>query len=80
MICRGPWALVVADILRGPALTFWPALASGIRNVDGTWVDQEVTTDQCLVTSRGPDDLPAFCARVVEEFAEGKHPAQARSV
>jgi protease I len=56
-----------------------PTLATDIRNAGGTWIDQEVVTDQGLVTSRGPDDLPTFCAKVVEEFAEGKHPAQTRS-
>jgi protease I len=78
-ICHGPWTLVEADVVRGRTLTSWPTLATDIRNAGGTWVDREVVTDQGLVTSRGPDDLPAFCAKVVEEFAEGTHSGRARS-
>jgi protease I len=79
VICHGPWTLVEADVVRGRTLTSWPTLATDIRNAGGSWVDREVVTDQGLVTSRGPDDLPAFCAKVVEEFAEGTHSGRARS-
>ena len=79
VICHGPWTLVEANVLRDRTLTSWPTLATDIRNAGGTWVDQDVVTDQGLVTSRGPDDLPSFCAKIVEEFAEGKHSARAYS-
>jgi len=72
-ICHGPWILVEADLVRGRTLTSWPSLHTDIRNAGGTWVDEVVHTDQGLVTSRKPDDLPQFCAKVVEEFAEGRH-------
>lgn len=69
LICHGPWTLVEADVVRGRTLTSWPTLATDIRNAGGAWVDQEVVTDQGLVTSRGPNDLPAFCAKLTKEFA-----------
>jgi protease I len=72
-ICHAPWTLVEADVVRGRTLTSWPSLQTDIRNAGGTWVDQEVVTDHGLVTSRKPDDLPAFCAKMLEELAEGRH-------
>jgi protease I len=80
VICHGPWTLVEADVLRGRKITSWPSLQTDIRNAGGTWVDEEVVVDQGLVSSRNPDDLPAFCKKIVEEFCEGEHDAQSRSV
>jgi protease I len=73
VICHGPWTLVDADLVRGRKLTSWPSLKTDIRNAGGEWVDEEVVVDEGLVSSRKPDDLPAFCAKIVEEFAEGEH-------
>jgi protease I len=73
VICHGPWTLVEADLVRGRTLTSYPSVRTDIRNAGGEPVDREVVVDQGLVSSRNPDDLPAFCAKVVEEFAEGKH-------
>ena len=76
-ICHGPWTLVEADVVKGRTLTSWPSIRTDIENAGGAWVDEEVHTDRGLVTSRKPDDLPAFNAKIVEEFAEGVHPEQA---
>jgi deglycase len=76
VICHGPWTLVEADVVRGRKLTSWPSLQTDIRNAGGTWVDEEVVVDNGLVSSRKPDDLPAFCAKLVEEMCEGVHEAQ----
>jgi protease I len=76
VICHGPWTLVEAGVVKGRTLTSWPTLQTDIRNAGGTWVDQEVVVDQGLVTSRKPDDIPAFNAKMIEEFAEGKHAGQ----
>jgi protease I len=75
-ICHGPWMLVEADVARGRKITSWPSLRTDIRNAGGNWVDQEVVVDQGLVTSRKPDDLPAFCKKLIEELAEGVHAGQ----
>lgn len=78
-ICHAPWLLVEADVLKGRTVTSYPSVRRDIENAGGTWVDCEVMTDAGLVTSRTPDDLKAFCAKLIEEFAEGKHDDQARS-
>ena len=73
VICHGPWVLVEAGIVRGRTLTSWPSLQTDIRNAGGNWVDQEVVVDEGLVTSRNPDDIPAFNRKMIEEFCEGRH-------
>ena len=78
-ICHGPWVLVEADVVKGRTITSWPSLQTDIRNAGGTWVDEEVHVDAGLVTSRKPDDLPAFNEKIVEEFGEGVHEAQRAS-
>ena len=75
-ICHGPWTLVEAGVAQGRTLTSYPSVRTDLRNAGANVVDQEVVTDQGLVSSRSPDDLPAFCAKVVEEFAEGRHEAR----
>jgi protease I len=76
-ICHGPWLLVEADVVRNRTVTSWPSLQTDIRNAGGDWVDREVVTDAGLVTSRKPDDIPAFNRKMLEEFAEGIHAQRA---
>jgi len=72
-ICHGPWVLIEAGVAKGRTLTSFPSLQTDIRNAGGTWVDEEVHVDKGLVTSRKPDDIPAFNEKLIEEFAEGEH-------
>lgn len=76
VICHGGWILTDADVVGGRRMTSYPSLKTDLRNAGATWVDEEVVVDQGLVSSRRPDDLPAFNAKLVEELAEGKHPRQ----
>lgn len=76
VICHGPWTLINAGVAEGRTLTSWPSLQTDLRNAGAEWVDEEVHVDQGLVTSRKPDDLEAFNAKIVEEFAEGVHEGQ----
>jgi protease I len=76
-ICHAPWTLIEAGVVRGRTLTSFPSLQTDLRNAGANWVDEEVHVDQGLVTSRKPDDIPAFNSKLIEEFAEGKHDQQA---
>ena len=72
-ICHGPWLLAEADTIRGKRLTSWPSLKTDLTNAGAEWTDQAVVTDQGMVTSRKPDDIPAFANKLIEEIAEGRH-------
>jgi protease I len=74
-ICHGPWPLIDADAVKGRKVTSWPSLKADLTNAGARWVDEEVVVDNGLVTSRNPDDLPAFCKKMIEEFTEGRHVA-----
>jgi protease I len=78
-ICHGLWPLIDADVVRGRTVTSWPSLKADLSNAGARWVDQEVATDKGLVTSRKPDDIPAFNRKMIEEFAEGIHAPAARA-
>ena len=79
-ICHAPWVLIDAGVVRGRTLTSWPAIKTDVKNAGGNWVNEEVVVDNGLVTSRKPDDIPAFNEKMIEEFAEGRHEAQAAAV
>src|SRR5207245_329968 len=78
-ICHGPWVLIDANVINGRTLTSWPNIKTDVRNAGGTWVDKEVVVDSGLVTSRKPDDIPAFNRKMIEEFEEGRHAEMAGS-
>lgn len=77
VICHGPWTLIEAGVVEGRTITSWPSLQTDLRNAGAEWVDEQVVVDSGLVSSRKPDDLPAFNSKIVEEFAEGVHSEQA---
>jgi protease I len=76
VICHGPWVLIDAGVVNGRTVTSWPTVGTDLRNAGANWVDKEVVVDSGLVTSRKPDDIPAFNKKMIEEFAEGKHAEQ----
>jgi deglycase len=77
-ICHGPWTLIEAQVVKGRTMTSWPSLKTDLKNAGANWVDREVVVDGRLVTSRKPDDLPVFCAKMVEAFSGAESPADAR--
>ena len=78
-ICHGPWTLIEAGVVKGRQITSWPSIKTDLRNAGAEWVDEEVVTDNGLVTSRKPDDIPAFNRKMIEEFAEGRHRVQSKA-
>jgi protease I len=76
-ICHGPWTLINAEAVKGKRMTSWPSLQVDLKNAGAQWLDEQVVVDGGLVTSRKPDALPAFCEKIIEEFAEGRHSAAA---
>jgi protease I len=78
-ICHAPWVLIDASVIRGRTVTSWPAIKTDVRNAGAHWVDQEVVVDNGLVTSRKPDDIPAFNQKMIEEFCEGRHTGTSRT-
>ena len=78
-VCHGPWLLVESGAAKNRNVTSWPSLKTDLSNAGARWVDQEVVTDNGLVTSRKPDDIPAFNRKMIEEFAEGRHAPGART-
>jgi deglycase len=78
VICHGPWTLIEAGVVKGRTITSWPSVHTDLLNAGANWVDEEVVVDAGLVSSRKPDDLPAFNAKIIEEFAEGKHQESAQ--
>lgn len=79
-ICHGPQVLITADLVRGRTMTSWPALEADLKNAGTKWVDEEVVVDNGLVSSRKPDDIPAFNEKMIEEFTEGRHTAKTAEV
>ena len=77
-ICHAAWVLIDAEVVSGRTITSWPAIKTDVRNAGATWVDEDVVVDNGLVTSRKPDDIPAFNEKMIEEFAEGRHPTGVR--
>lgn len=79
-ICHGPWTLIEAGLVNGRDMTSWPSLKTDLTNAGARWADEEVIVDNGLVTSRKPDDIPAFVQKLIEEISEGPHPHRHRVV